>query len=791
MLRNYLLITFRNLSRNIFFVLINIIGLGLALAICIVAYLNNKFDADFDKYNVNSDKIFKVESERPVQVRPQWYGITPFSLGPAVKNDISAVGDIVRIQMSNSPVKAGEKNFSKRIAWCDTSFFKVFTVKMISGSYSSFSDKNTIFLDNELAEIYFGDEDPVGKIISVFSDSDEERTFLIGGVFERLPLNSSFYLQAIAPIDNFLEMWKINEQDWQSWVAGTFLYLPDPSRASTVEELLQRYIPVQNDARKDFQIEKFRLVPLTKMAHMAWGLWSNWFRQSLHPAAVGAPPVMAIFVLLIACFNFMNTAIAFSSRRLKEIGVRKVAGSRRIQVIMQFMGEYFLLSLLSIILAVLFGRYLTTLYSSQWEYLDLHLSFREVPELWLYLPLLLIITTLLAGAYPAFFISRFNPVFIFQDKLKIGSRNILSRILLTVQFLISVLALVSGIMFSRNARFQDTIYLGYDKDNIIAVPIRNHSHLVAFRDIIKTNPKIEMIGESEEHIGNSSFNRSIEYQTVKNEVQILDIGDDYFKTMGLKLLDGREFPPELALTDKESSVIINKKFMEEFGIQNPIGQRVMMDDTIPLNIVGVMENIYLYGVWSKVEPMILRRGVNERMRMLAIRAQQENLEEVNHFLEEQWKELVPDNPYAGFFQDDLMEDARDINKNIKNVYIFLAFIATILSAIGLYTLVSLSIIRRTKEVGIRKVMGASIPRIIRILNREYLIMLFIASAGGCVSGYWLSKMMMKSIWDVITDVTVFTFLVPVLLIFIIAVVTIGWKVYSAASKNPTESLRYE
>jgi len=189
--------------------------------------------------------------------------------------------------------------------------------------------------------------------------------------------------------------------------------------------------------------------------------------------------------------------------------------------------------------------------------------------------------------------------------------------------------------------------------------------------------------------------------------------------------------------------------------------------------------------------MMLRRGVKERMRTLAIRASEENLRDVNQFLEDEWKELIPNYPYSGFFQDDLMEEGRDINKNIKNIYIFLAFIATILSAIGLYTLVSLSIIRRTKEVGIRKVMGATIPRIVRILNREYLIILVIACITGSLSGYYLSKQMMDSIWDVFTDVTVFTFLVPVILIFVVAIITVGWKVYSAASKNPTESLRYE
>lgn len=791
MFKNYLVVTFRNLSRNILYVLINIIGLGLALAVCIVAYLNNKYDADFDRWHENRKNIFKVEFIQLIQERPQPYGITPISLGPLVENDISGVEKVVRVNVSNSPVKVGEYTFNKRIGWCDSSFFDVFTINMVSGSSASFGDKNTIYIDDDLAKIYFGNEDPVGKIISVFNDSGEERTFLIGGVFEKLPLNSSFVFQAITSLDNFIEMWKINEHDWRAWTAGTFLYLSDPSQATMVEELLQQYIPVQNDAREDFQIERFYLVPFTRMAHHAWDIWANWFRQSFHPAAVTAPPIMAIFILLIACFNFMNTAIAFSSRRLKEIGVRKVAGGNRSQIIMQFMSEYLLLSLLAIFLAVFFGRFLVSLYSRMWEYMDITLSFKEYPELWIYLFLLWIITALLAGTYPSFYISRFNPVFIFQDKLRIGGRNILSKILLTLQFIISVLALVSGFIFSQNARFQNNLYLGYDKDNIIAIPINNHSHFITYRNAIKSNPKIESIGESEEHIGWSNFIRSVEYQGVRYEVRALDIGDDYFQTMGLKLIDGREFPPELEQTDKEYSIIVNKKFVEEYGLQNPVGQRVMMNDTVPLNIVGVMENIYLYGFWAKIEPMMLRRGVNDRMRTLAVRTSQEDMGEVNQYLESEWKELVPNYPYEGVFQDDEMDEARDINKNIKNIYIFLALIATILSAIGLYTLVSLSIIRRTKEIGVRKVMGASVHRIIKVLNREYLIMLVMACIFGSLSGYYMSKMLMDSIWEVFTDISIFCYLIPISLIFVVAAITTGSKVYSAATKNPTDSLRYE
>ena len=528
------------------------------------------------------------------------------------------------------------------------------------------------------------------------------------------------------------------------------------------------------------------------MAHRGWDLWAHWFTHSFHPAAVTAPPIMAIFILLLACFNFMNNAIAFSSKRLKEIGVRKVAGGIRRQIILQFMGENMMLSLVAVVIGVVVGVYLVDIYSRMWMYMDVSLSFKTNPELLVFLILLFLITTLLAGAYPSFYISRFNPVFIFQDKLRIGGRNILSKILLTVQFIISVNALVSGVIFTENARFQDNLYLGYDKDNIIGVPLNDPFYYIAFRDAIKANPMIQSIGESEEHIGRGNFVRTIEYRGEKRDIQTLDIGDGYFNTMGLKLIDGREFPAELKSSDTENSVIVSKTFVEEFGMEAVVGEQIMVvADTTPLYIVGIVEDIYLYGFWSKIDPMMFRRGVDERMRTLVVRGEPGNLGEINEYLEETWKEIVPNREYEGFFQDDLMNEARDVNKNIKNINIFLAFLAIIISAIGLYTLVSLTIIRRTKEIGIRKVNGAPILRIAGILSREYMIILAIACIFGSVSGWWISVMLMDSIWDTFTDIRPFVYIFSNALILIVAIASIGWKVYQAARRNPVESLRYE
>jgi len=790
MFRNYLVITLRNFRRNLLYVLINIIGLGLALAVCIVAYINNKYDSNFDKFHLKGDDIYRIESTRPIEGRTQAYGLSPVSLAPLVKENIGGIQNVVRVATSYFPLKVGENIFSKGIAYCDSSFFDVFTFEMVYGSDAGFGDMNSIIISDELAEIYFGKEDPVGKIISVIIN-DAENAYIIAGVYKGFPLNSSFSFDAILYIDNYFEALGIEEHDWRSAIGGTFLHITDHSQVPVIEELLQQYIPVQNEAQEEFQIEQFYLGSFNDMAHRGWDLWSHYFTHSFHPAAVKAPPLMAIFILLLACFNFMNNAIAFSSKRLKEIGVRKVVGGIRRQIIFQFMGENLILSFLAILIGVIIGDYLVDVYSRIWVYMNISLSFNEYPELWIFLVLLLLITSLIAGAYPSFYISRFNPVIIFQDKLRIGGRNILSKILLAIQFIIAVNALVSGVIFTENARFQDNHHLGYDKDNIIGVPLNNTSYYIAFRDAIRSNPQIESIGESEEHIGRSNFSREVEYRGAKRNVRALDIGDDYFQTMGFQLLEGREFPFDLKSSDTEHSIIVSQTFVDEFGMDKAVGERIMMADTVPLYIVGVVEDVYLYGFWSKKDPLMFRRGVDERMRTLAIRGATENLGNINEYLEERWKEIVPNLPYEGFFQDDLLNEARDVNRNIKNINIFLALLALIISTIGLYTLVSLSIIRRTKEIGIRKVNGAPILRLTYIISREFIIILIIACVFGSVSGWWVSDMLMGSIWETHTDIRPFVYVFSNALILIVAITSIGWKVYQAARRNPVESLRYE
>jgi len=791
MLRNYIIISLRYLWKNFLFVGINILGLAVALALCITAYLNNKYDTDWDKTNVNYNNIYKINITREIQDRQQEYGITPFALAPLMNQDITGVDEITRYATSYSPVKVDDKIFNKRIAYVDPNFGDVFTIDLVQGNRESLKEKGNVLISEKIAEIYYGKENPLGRVISIINDQDIETTFIISGIFKNNPLNCSFRHELLTQIENYKDMWEVDDQKWDNWVAATFLLIRNPENLNEINNLLKSYIPVQNDARDDWKITSFFTKTLKEISDDR-DVWASWLWESFHPAAVAAPPIMAILILIIAAFNFMNSAISFAGKRLKEIGLRKVFGGLRKHIVIQFLSENLIVTLIAVILGIFLSGFLVPKYSSMWEYMNLELNFFDNPTLILFIILLWIFTAILAGAYPAFYISKFNPVKIFRDKLKLSGRNRFSRFLLGFQFFVSVMALVSGVMFAQNAIFQETLDLGYDKEKIIILRMHNKDDYKPFEQVIKSNPKIEMYAGTDYHIGYGNYNRSIKYLDQKIETGIMHIGHDYLQTMGVTISNGRGFSLQNQGTDvADNNILVNEKFVSDFEFKDPIGETVLMNDTLPLRIVGVTNNIYLYGTWSEIEPLIFRLAPEEEYRNIVIKASQDNLHEVNENLKVEWAELVPNYPYEGRYQEELLEEAKQVNKNIKVMFIFLAICALFLSAIGLYTLVSLSVINRTKEIGIRKVMGSSVQKIMFIITKPFTILIIVFSILGCAGGYYLSDMLMDSIWGKYMSANTISFLIPLILIFVTSISTIVWRVYKAAMKNPANSLRYE
>jgi ABC-type antimicrobial peptide transport system permease subunit len=749
------------------------------------------FNYEFDRTHENFDEIYRVTCFRDMQGREQEYGIIPATLGLEVKKDIPGIVRSARLARSNSPVKEGLDIFPSQISYIDPEFLDIFTFPLVLGEKKAIESHGNVLISSKMAATLFGSEYPIGKVISVVDNKSKEHTFTVGAVFADLPENSSFRIDILSHFDNFLLMWEVKDTDWKFWMAAFFVQIPDKSMLPAINQSLKQYLPVQNKAREDFKVNRYSLVPLDDIGENSRTIWSSSLFPSLHPAALIAPPVMAIFILLIACFNFANTSISIFSKRLKEIGLRKTFGGRRSQLVTQFMFETMIICGFALTAGIILAEFLVPAYSNLWAYMTIYFSFTKYAFLWVFLIFLLLITGFLAGVYPALYVSSFSPVNVLKGASPFRGTGILSSVLLALQFSISVMAIVMGIVFAKNAEYQRTLDLGYDRDKTIIVPVPQ-AYFNSLRDEVISNPKVILAEGTQNHIGFGSYRRPVKDADKQLEVDVMDIGHSYGQTMGLTLAEGRFFDELRAGTDiANGSILVNKKLVNDFGWKEAVGQTITLYDTTKMTVIGVVQDFYLGGVWRAIEPAILRLVPSDHYGLLAVRAKTEDLASVLDFISTKWKGMVPNSVFDGRLQEDLLQEEKEINGSIMKVNIFLAIVATVLSLIGMYNMVSLDIIRRTKEIGIRKIQGAPVPVLMYLVSRKFLIILIIASILGCVGGYYMSNILMDSIWEYFVEIKFGILLLSASVMFVATTCTIIFKIWQAAMKNPVISLRYE
>jgi putative ABC transport system permease protein len=793
MIKNYLTVTFRNLMKNKLFVFINVLGLAIALACCIVAYLNWEYNAKFDTQHLNADKIYRVNFTRITNGVPIKNGSCPMPLGEIIRQNFSQVDEVIRVFPAGGNFKVGDDLFRTAVTCVDPNFFKVFTFDMIHGNGDNLKDKSRIFISDELAAKYFPDiEDPVGQIIT-YIQGEERIEYMVGGVFKKLPQNTSFeFIEAYVHFDNVFDVQGWDKNDW-SFFNTTFIWINNPKDIPEIEKQLQDYVEIQNRAKEDYKVNEYYLDPFEGMAIRAEreDIWNHWFNSSLPVAAATAPGIMAILILLLACFNFTNTSIAMANKRIKEIGIRKVLGSGKGQLITQFLGENIMLAFFALIAGILIASYLVPLYSQMWTFLDIRLNLLDSYELLGFLLLLLVLTGLIAGSYPAFYVSSFHPASILKGTQKYGGTSFFTRILLTFQYIISIIAIVSGFVFSQNAEYQKNYDIGFEAESVVFANVDNGNAYQTYKNELTGYNKIKSIAGSTHSLTTNWYTDPILFETSELDVMLLDIGDDYLETMSATLLEGREFIKD-SQNDVDHSVIVNEELVRILNWDKPIGKRILLKDTIELFVIGVVKDIYLSGgLWNPIDPLLLRYTLEDNYRFISVKANVDDLKDVHDFMEAKWKEVFPDRlPTVQYMNESKVESAL-ININIRAIFVFLGIVALILSSIGLFSLVSLNIIKRTKEIGVRKVMGASIPRIVNHISKEFFIILVIASILGSIAGYYLSKMLMASIWVYYIAIGLSPFMLSILILFIISAMTVGAKIVRAASLNPAHTLRTE
>ncbi|HUX94550.1 MAG TPA: ABC transporter permease [Bacteroidales bacterium] len=791
MLRNYLLVTFRNLLKNRVFTIINIIGLGIALSVCIVAFFNNMFNYEFDRANENFNQIYRVNSFRDMQGREEEHGIVPATLGLEIKNNIPGIEKSARLMRSDSPVKVGENIFSTQVSYVDPEFLEIFTFHIFLGDKKSIENQGNVLVSRKMATTLFGKEYPIEKTISIVSDQNKEFTYTVGAVFADLPENSSFRIDLLTHFDNFLMMRKNNDADWKLMSTAFFIQVPAKASLPSITQSLKKDLPVQNIAREDFRINRFTLVPLKEVGTNTRKILSSGLFPSPPLPALIAPPFMALCILLIACFNFANTSRATFSKRLKEIGLRKTFGGQRKQLITQFMFETYIICFLAVLVSIVLAEFLVPAYSNLWAFMSIKITFSKYAFFWVFLILLMLLTGFISGVYPAIYVSSFSPITVLKGDSIINRSSKLSVALLSFQFIFSVMAIVMGIVFVMNAEYQKTLDLGYDRDKLIVVPIAPE-YFTSFRNEVLSNPRIISAEGTQNHIGFGGYRRPIKDEEKQLEVDVLDVGPSYAQTMGLRLVAGRLFDESRSVADRTNgSIVVNQKLVKDFGWKEAVEQTITLYDTTKLTVIGVVEDFYTNGLWKKIEPAMLRLSPNDQYGVLAVRANQGDLPDVLSYLDLEWKKRTNNYYFTGILQEDTMQEEKDINGSIMKGNIFLAIVATLLSLIGIYNIVSLDLIRRTKEIGIRKIHGAPVSLIMFLVSKKFLIVLIVSSIVGCAGGYYMSLMLLDSIWDYFVELKFGTLVFAASIMFTTAILTIIFKIAWTAMKNPAVSLRYE
>lgn len=794
MLLHHLRLAFRTFFKNQVAFLINLIGMSIALGCSITAWVNYEYNAEFDKQQANAANLYRIAFWQETEHGKTPYGVSPMPVGNLIRTTLHDGDQVIQYISKDGQFRIGDELFQEEFIYTDPAFTSLFTLDLLSGS-KSLDDKGRLLISDKLARTYFGKEDVVGQPITQVV-AGNLREFIVGGVFRELPSNSSFRFDLITHYENYFTDPTSKaevESNWARW-STTFLYLQNENSARVIEKQLAQYVTIQNEARPDLKIHSFYVEPFKGMSARAVRERNqgHWMNMPMPPAAVIAPFAMAGFLLLVACFNFMNNAIAISGNRLKEIGIRKVIGGRRKELIIQFLAETLVFCVLALLLGMLLAEYFTAGWNGMWSGIEISVRYTDNIKLIIVLVVLILLTALLAGGYPAFYISSFRPIEILRGSTRFGGANMLTKSLLVFQFSISLAAVIFALAFYFNSKFQRSYDLGYSWRSVVQVPLDNPQQFSILKNEIEGNAMLHSVGGSEHHIYTSNYKAAARAENqVEKEIDMLNVGDDYFKTVNVRLLAGTGFQKDKA-SDINESIIVNEEFVRVFNLgAEPIGKRILLNDSIPVYITGVVKDVYLRALFQPLSPLAFRYVPEAQYKYLVASADPKDLVALNTQLKKSWQKLFPTQLYPGRLMEYNMVMALEHFDSVVILYTFLGLVAIIMSVSGLYSLVSLNLQKRTKELGLRKLLGASIGHIVVQSGKLFIIIMFISFVIGSLLGMIMVNALMDSVWEYYEAVDVTVISLAVITLMGIALATIGSKIRSVATANPVDSLRYE
>ncbi|KAA6430421.1 FtsX-like permease family protein [Dyadobacter flavalbus] len=794
MIKNYLKIAFRNLTRNKVFSLINIAGLSLGLTCCMLIVLYTKDEISFDRFQEKKDHLYRIKVTISDYTETRVIGSTNAVHGPSFKQEIPEILQIVRTQSSSFVVKKDNELLNEDILFADSNFFSVFTMPLLAGDPKTvLKDLHSIVLAEQVAEKYFNTKDAVGKTLEL-KIGDVFETFTVSGVARKCPQNSSVQFEAVLPFQ-FQEARGWTDNAWLGFYMNTFVLLHDKANYRTVIPKLNQVFKSKSADEigkiKDFnQKISFSLQPFMEV-HL--DSESSELRNGL---GRGSSPVysyilsgIAVFILLIACINFVNLTVARSLNRAKEIGVRKVVGSQRKQLMIQFLGESFLLSFIAFSFALLLTKFILPTFNILANK-ELSLSYLLDVQLVTGYLLLFLMTGMIAGFYPALVLSGFSPAQTLYNRTRLTQKNYLTKSLVVFQFALSVFLLIGTLVIYAQFRYLISKKLGYNDKNLMSFSTGRggpgNETLATIMEELKNTTGIESVAAF-----NGNYNGTgAEVNGKRMDFGYIGVDDHFLSTLQIPLIKGRNFSRSYP-SDPLQSVVVNEAFVKEAGWRDPIGKEVNFEwKNQKLKVIGVIRDYHYASLKDTIKPLLLTQDPNYRLGTVYLKLNAQNIPGTIRTVEKIFRKHVPFMPFEYNFEDAANYKRYESEARWKQMITLAAALSIFVSCIGLFGLATFNAETRVKEVGIRKVLGASVSSIAALLSTDFVKLVLLAIVIALPFSYYAVNVWLQN-FPYRINLTSWYFVSAASIAISVAILTVGIQSVKTALLDPVKSLRSE
>ena len=801
MLKNYFKVAFRNLNRNRVYAFINILGLALGLTVSILVFMFVKDETSYDKHWSGSERIYRTGIKADMMGQKMDAPVSPSPMAQALRtefNDVEAATRINTVRQEILMRQEQTKVYIQKGVYVDSTFFSVFDYEFVHGDpKTALNEPNAIVLTEETASKLFGDKNAMGGVVNY----DNRRDYIVKGIVKEPRGHAHFSFDMFMAENDIRNIWisnnfftyvKLKENSdfasFQAEMKENFVKKIEPNVEAFLKVTMEEFFKSGNSY--EYQLQPLESIHL--YSHKDWEIQQNGNILYVY-VFIG----IALLVILIAGINFMNLSTARSGKRAKEVGVRKVSGASRNMLIFQFLTESVIQSFLALFLAFILVELFIPGFNNVMD-TNLNLFNDYLVQTVGFSLLVTICYGLFAGSYPAFFLSGFKPVSVLKgDLTKTKGGALLRKSLVVTQFAASIILIIGMIIIFQQISYLHNKDIGFKGDQVLIVPIQTDQMTQNFRsykDIFLKNSSVQSVSRASYFPGDTPNQNMFVLEGTEEQLPLwnMEVDFDFFKTLDIELSEGRLFDIEKD-NDSIPSFILNETAIRNLNLENVVGKRMgtyinQEGDMRYGNIIGVVKDFHIEGFNHPIRPMIL--SVSHHVWFTAFKISPENMNETIAFIEAEWNKLEPSHPFRYTFLDEKFGSMFKQQENFGSMFLYLTILAIIISSMGLYGLASYTAEQRTKEIGVRKVLGASVGQIMNMLNKDFIKLVLIANIFAWPITFLLAKNWLSN-FSYQIDMPILPFVIATLIALVIALLTVSTQSYIAANSDPVDALKYE